>query len=468
MRRHRTRVLAVALLPLLLATVSGCSTTKRDSLPEGFELRVSLDAFTWVVVGIEDLRPADLEAALADSTRRPPDVTRPDVWISGTGIEAAASAVTFRPAIEHLRTPRRVAMGADDVSLAVRGASASLRSAHGFTELFGDVAVIDDDDLASLPITDDVHVQLVLLDAEADLGAVLDAIDAWSARVDDTLTVKVFGFPSAIDDPRRDLRVPIYEWQDVAFDEPIVVDMTWKLHEALWGAHDPTPIRAAWPGPDDRRGGVFASDGALSVWSGPEGFVFAADPPAADTRQARAALTTGLADALFGGTPRAWIAVRGSEAVDFVDFSLFAHMPLSGRLVPWALEDIDNAWTPNDNAVRYSLGAEDRADGVVLDLGWPPYRFEVRLTGALQDAIDEHGWLGTPMYLGPDATSWGFGALVVEPWSRAFWLASARAWPDAADDWWPTAPVGVHVMIDGAADAPAPATFDEVEVSRER
>ena len=64
--------------------------------------------------------------------------------------------------------------------------------------------------------------------------------------------------------------------------------------------------------------------------------------------------------------------MRGSEAVDFVDFSLFAHMPLSGRLVPWALEDIDNAWTPNDNAVRYSLGAEDRADGVVLDLGWPP------------------------------------------------------------------------------------------------
>ena len=98
-------------------------------------------------------------------------------------------------------------------------------------------------------------------------------------------------------------------------------------------------------------------------------------------------------------------------------------------------------------------------DGVFLDLGWPPARFELRLDGPMAEA----SWLGPPVLLGEASTPWALGSLELEPWSYAFWLASAGTWPDAADTWWPTARVGMHVVIDGRSIAPTPADWSDVQ-----
>lgn len=413
------------------------------------------------LIAVEDLRAEDVDAALrANPSLRPPDVVRPAAWASGTGIEAVASAISGRPAIEYVRSPQRPLPPIGDLGPWTRGVSSSLRSRYGFDTIFGNERgvhpVVRIGDVTDTSLPRGTQVQLVMLDADTDIGSVLGLVTHWADGIDPRWHVKLFGFPGSVEDPAQDLRVPVYDWSPDGANDTVVVEEVRGLPRALWGMADREFVWAAWPGRGDREGGVFATDGTLSMWSDPEGFVFAADDPTVDTPAARDALSGRLATELFGGTPRAWIAVRGSEVVDFVDLSLFGHMPLTGRLEAWALEDIDTRWDPNENSARYSLGAEDLGDGVVLDLGWPPFQFEVRITGEFADGP----WLGPPVHLGLDARSWGFRALRVAPFSRAFWLASS-GWPEDAATWWPDAPVGVHVGIRGTADTPVPAVLEE-------
>lgn len=460
-----SRRVALTFAALGLVALAGCSTRK-----EGHVVQiVPLADVTMIAVGVEDLRAEDMDRALASGAGPAPDQYFANRWAKSTGLLAAAAALDLRTPLAILREPRRI----DEIAgldLELAGVSPRLRSAHLFDQLFASAHVIDDtEELSELPFHDGLPVRAFLLDSSTDLEALLRAIRGWYAETERTLFVTVFGFPRRIEDPRRDLKVPVYSWSPGEVQETFVREDRSPLSvgsgngiSADGSEHwlDGTPSdfqTAAWPGEGDARGGVFATNGALSMWSEAEGFVFHEDVAGADTPTAREELSTRLATELFGGVPRAWIAVRGSEVVDFVDLSVFGHMPLTGRVTPWALEEIDTVWEPNANSVRYSLGAEDLGDGVVLDLGWPPFAFEVRLAGALSGGH----WLGAPMYVGADATSWGFRALKVEPFSRAFWLATAGGWPKDADAWWPDAPIGVHVRIDGTADTPVPAVLEE-------
>lgn len=432
-----------------LLALGACATAPPSGLPRVFEPTAPPP----IVVAVADLDAAAVDAAIAAAGHRAPDLVLTRVFASGAGVAAAVTPFGRRPALDVLLDPRPLALEGRPVVL--HGVSRSLRSRPAHRTIFDAAPIVTDDDLPTLGPRDDVAVPFVLLDATVDAAAVLDAIATWRRSRDDDPTVVLYGFPDRVGDPARDLFVPVYVWSSGA-DGVARVDST--THDLTGRFLDPLPSPdddfrwAAWPG------GVFARDGATSLRSTPEGFAYggagASDPVA------RQALADRLAVTLFGGPPRVWIAVRGSEAVDFVDLSVFGHMPLTSRLTPWALEDIDNVWAPNDNAVRYSLGAEGQGDGALLDLGWPPFRFELRLTGTLKDSLAEHGWLGTPMYVGAPPTLQGFDTLVVEPWTRTFWRASAGNWPARADDWWPGAPAGVHVGIDGGADAPAPAPLD--------
>jgi len=458
----RPRALVMTLALLVLA--AGC-----DRRPD---LRTHLGAIARdqgsddvriVLVAIEDLHTADIENALREYPGlRRPDVVRAAAWATGTGIEAVASALSGRPAIDHVRSPQRLRPAVEGFSFTTRGVSPSLRSRFGFEPIFGNEPgghlLVHDGAIHAISPPRGPAINLVMLDADTELAALLVSVIHWADTMEPGWHVKLIGFPSAIEDPARDLYVPVYDWAPRGSGETVVVDAPQSLTTALWGTKEHAGFRwAAWPESRGTRGGVFATDGRLSVWSDLDGFVFAAEDTVGGTPAARVDLTTRLADELFGGSPRALIAVRGSETVDFVDLSVFGHQPLAGRIAPWALEDIDTVWEPNANSARFSLGAEDRGDGVVLDLGWPPFRFEARLTGEFAQG----SWLGAAMYTGRSARSWGFRAIQVEPFSRAFWLASAGGWPEMAAGWWPDAPVGVHVLIDGKADTPVPALLDE-------
>ncbi|HKK72071.1 MAG TPA: hypothetical protein VKA86_12690 [Candidatus Krumholzibacteria bacterium] len=477
----------------LLLVLAGC---RGETLRGGID---TLDpADTIVAIGVVDLRPGDVDPAVLPALVSAAEdaVHWTDARASGTGTAGALAVLDGRPALDQVRTPRDPASAWEDAGrrFEVHGIAPTLRSEPEASRALGaDVAVVGND-LASFDPPPDGGVHALLVDPFATgtppgppaPGAsrveglrwidtdLVDRIDALRER--EGVHVLLYGIvrspgrtraapfgPGRSDDPVASLTVPV---------------LWWEPRTDARGARLDTPITARDPvstilGRERRSAGqrwavwFNAGGGGVALEVGERVLVHrgqgpfelravadgsAEGPDLADDEPSTAtALADRFAEILFGRRPRAWIALRGSEAVDFVDLTVLT----SAAVEPWALEDIDTVRDDHPRILRCNLAAEPRADGVVVELGWPPVPVEARITGSL----DQASWLGPLVHLGQEARIWGRSTLRLEPWSRAFWTASSGTWPEAADSWWRDAPVGLHAIVTGDRNAPAPATW---------
>ncbi len=485
----RTRGRIAPLLALLLL-FAGC----RDNDGSAAERFAADD--TLVAIGVVGLRPGDVDRAVLPALAAAAGnaVRWTDALASGTGTAGALAVLDGRPALEQTRRPRNpaVAWERSGRGFTVHGIAPTLRSEPEAARALGADVTLVRRDLTQFAPPADGGVHALLVDPFADdappaPGAarndglrwidtdLADRIEALHARAG--VHVLLFGivrsprrslvppFGPGDDGPVAGLRVPMLWWEPRADGRGRVVDTPIAARDPLATilAQEPRPTRERWATWFNVNGGgvvVTTADRAL-VHRGKGSFeLFALDggsvvgPDLADAEPATVdGLGTRLAKILFGGRPRAWIAVRGSDAVDFVDLTVLTTAPV----VPWALEEIDTVRDGHDRVFRVDLAAEPRADGVVVDLPWPPVPVEARISGAMAEA----SWLGPLVHLGVPRRNWGRSTLRLEPWSRAFWTASAGTWPETADTWWRDAPVGLHAVMAGTGEVPAPATWSD-------
>lgn len=479
--------IAVVLALLLLA---GCRDAERTAA-ERFGPEDTL-----VAIGVVGLRPTDVDPATLPtlSTAAETAVRWTDVLASGTGTAGALAVLDGRPALDHVRRPRDPAVVWQRVGrgFTLHGIAPTLRSEPEAARALGaDVALAGHDLTDFAPATDGgVHALLVdpfAHDARPAPGAarteglrwidtqLVERIEELRAR--NGVHVLLFGivrsprrslappFGPGADGPVAGLRVPMLWWAPEGEGGGHVVDTPITARDPLATVLglEPRPTAERWATWFNANGGgvvlatadralVHRGKGPLELFALDGGSVVG--PDLADAEPATVdSLGTRLATILFGGRPRAWIAVRGSEAVDFVDLTVLTTAPVA----PWALEEIDTVRDGHDRVFRVDLAAEPRADGVIVDLRWPPVPVEARITGAMAEA----SWLGPLVHLGVPRRNWGRSTLRLEPWSRAFWAAGAGSWPERADTWWRDAPVGLHAVVAGTASVPAPATWSD-------
>lgn len=239
--------------------------------------------------------------------------------------------------------------------------------------------------------------------------------------------------------------------------EPVLVHEL--LARALGAATTATPWRwSAWW--SDHCGGMYVELPATDRWPAARAWIderggwTAVEGEALAARQAELdAATLRLG---FGSTtpPRLWCALRGSEEIDFVDLHVVAD-GIDSMLTGWALEDIDIVRTGTPRVSTLALAAEPRGDGALIELPWPPRAIEVRLGDELQDS----GVFGASYFAGESSRAVSLGNVRLAPFTRNFWRAASGAWPARADDWWPDAAVGVHLILSTQEAGPEPASW---------
>lgn len=458
-----------------------------------------------VVIAVVDLHATHLPA-LPSLDRALTGATRwSDAMSGGAGAAAALSLIDGRVPLDHLREPGEVLERAQraDWQVEVLGVAATLRSEPEWVDA-GLSHVPVRAARAPLPSLDGLPAgrqwRVLLLDPfsrnEDPLrprpGEQNPAGRAWLEEVlapwivaqrtgplAARLHVVLTGIPRA---PLRDQRARAMPGGGSVPDAlhvplvwagpnriPATIDAPTLVHAciaaSLGRAASPAPVArraSAWW--SDHCGGVYVELPATAhapaagawidergIWSPAEG---SADALAARRTEFDAASLAYGFDA--GSRPRLWCAVRGSEEIDFVDLSLVGD-GLDSTLTGWALEEIDHVREATARVHTFSLAAETRGDGAIVELPWPPLPIEIRVGSGLNDS----GIAGVEFHAGAATRSVGLGSLRLAPFTRVFWRAASGAWPDSTDTWWPTAPVGVHVIVSTQRETPVAATWED-------